>query len=131
MKCNNHRFGARKAFEQGWEINKMLNLVNVDDIGFGNSPIDASQKISARIIQSTNDLAAIFSRLFLFITDPRAPENTGSTMSCAGISGVLNNRCVVGIFLPNKHLRIDSVVPQSAMLTVCRARGATKSVMRR
>ena len=66
------------------EINKMLNLVNIDDIGFGNSPIDAPQKISAGIIQSTNDLPAILSRLFLFITDPCAPEDTGSTMSCAG-----------------------------------------------
>jgi hypothetical protein len=91
VECNDHRFGGRKASEQGWEINKMLNLVNIDNIGFGNSPINAPQKISARIIQSTNDLPAILSRLFLFITDPRAPEDTGSTMSCAGISGVLNN----------------------------------------
>ncbi len=69
----------------------MLNLVNIDDIGFGNSPIDAPQKVSARIIQSANDLPAILSRLFLFMTDPCAPEDTGSTMPYAGISGVLNN----------------------------------------
>jgi hypothetical protein len=91
VECNDHRFGGRKASEQGREINKTLNLVNIDNIGLGNSPINAPQKISARIIQSTNDLPAILSRLFLFITDPRAPEDTGSTMSCAGISGVLNN----------------------------------------
>ena len=91
MQCNDHRFGGRKASEQSREINKVLNLVNINNVGFGNSPIDAPQKISARIIQSTNDLPTILSRLFLFATDPRAPENTGSTMACAGISNVLNN----------------------------------------
>ena len=69
----------------------MLNLVNIDNIGFGNSSIDAPQKISAWIIQSTNYLPAILSRLFLFMTDPCAPEDADSTLSCAGISGVLNN----------------------------------------
>ena len=91
MECNNYRFGRRKVSKQGREINKMLNLMNIDNVGFGNSPVNAPKKISARIIQSTNDLPTTLSRLFLFITDPRAPEDTGSTMPCGGISGVLNN----------------------------------------
>ena len=108
----------------------MLNLVNIDNVGFGNSPIDTTQKISAWIIQSTNYLPAILSRLFLFITDPRAPEDTRSTMSCAGISGVLNNGCVVGVSVPHKHLGIHSILAQGCVLAVSGSRSTAEVVMR-
>jgi hypothetical protein len=91
MECNNNRFGGGKVAKQSWQINKMLDFVNVDHVGLGYFQANVSQQVGARISQSTNDLPAILSRLFLFIIDPRAPENSGSTMSCAGISSVLNN----------------------------------------
>ena len=54
----------------------MLNLVNIDNIGFGNSPINAPQKISARIIQSTNDLAGNpFETVSLYNRSTRAGEH--------------------------------------------------------
>jgi hypothetical protein len=103
MKRNDHRLGGRKMVKQGRKINKMLDFVNVDDVGPGYFRANVSQKVSTRIIQSTNDLPAILSRVFLFMTDPRAPENTGSPMSCIGISGVLNNRDVVRMFVAHQH----------------------------
>jgi len=69
----------------------MLYLMDVDHVGLGYFRANVSQQVSTRIIQSTNDLPTTLSRLFLLITDPRAPENTGSTMCCVGISDVLNN----------------------------------------
>ena len=91
MECNHYRFERRKVSEQGWEIDKMLDLMNVDQVGFGDLPINAPKKISTRVIQSTNDFPTTPSRLFLFITDPRASHDTGSTMCCIGISDILNN----------------------------------------
>jgi hypothetical protein len=32
---NNHRLGWRKVLKQSREINEMLDLMNVDDVGFG------------------------------------------------------------------------------------------------
>jgi hypothetical protein len=41
MECNDHRLEWGNASEQSRQINKMLNLVNIENIGFGNSLIDA------------------------------------------------------------------------------------------
>ena len=70
----------------------MLNLANIDNVGLADSPIDASENISARIIQWEPVIVRHFFRYcFSLGADPCAPEDTGSTMSCVEISGVLNN----------------------------------------
>jgi len=89
--CNHDWLGRAKVRKKSGDIHEMLNLVNIDDVGFGNMPINVPKKISTWVIQSTNDLPTTLSRLFLLITDPRAPDNTGSTMCCVRISDVLNN----------------------------------------
>jgi hypothetical protein len=35
--------------EQGWDINKMLDLMNVDHVGLGYFRVNASQQVSAGV----------------------------------------------------------------------------------
>src|SRR2546430_8237082 len=70
MECNNYRFGRRKVSEQGREINKMLDLMNIDNIGFGYFRANASQQVSTRIRQPTHHLPARPSRVLFLVIYP-------------------------------------------------------------
>jgi len=86
MECNNYRFGGRNVSEQGREINKMLDLMNIDHIGFGYLRANVSQQVSTRISQSAHHLPARPSRALFLVVYPGPSKNPRSTTKETGIA---------------------------------------------
>jgi hypothetical protein len=129
VECNNHWFSGRKASEQGWEINKVFNLVNVDHVGLGYFRANVSQKVSARISQSAHNLPRR-SRSLLLVIYPSSTQNSRSATKEISITKIKCHINIARMFVAHQHSGIDSIVTQSQMLTISRSGGSSKIVMR-
>jgi len=103
MECNNYRFGWRKVSEQGREINKMLDLMNIDNIGFGYFRANVSQQVSTRIRQPTHHLPARPSRVLFLVIYPGSPKNSRSAVTETGITQINCHIGIVRVFVAHKH----------------------------
>jgi len=76
---NDHRLGWRKVLKQSREINEVLDLMNIDNIGLGYFRANVSQQVSTRISQPAHDSSTgLTGPLFLKLY-PSSAKNPRST----------------------------------------------------
>jgi len=95
MEGNNYRFGWRKASEQGWEVNKMLDLMNVDRVCLGYFRANVSQQVSTRISQPANNLPLRPPRPLFLAIYPGSTKNPRSAVKETGIAQVNSHISIV------------------------------------
>ena len=103
MECNDDRLGGRKATKQGREIDKMLDFVNVDDVGSGYFGTNVSQQVGARISQPPHNLPVRDSRSLFLVIYPRSTQNSRSPTKETGIAQIKCHIGVVRVFVAHEH----------------------------
>jgi hypothetical protein len=103
MECNDDWLGGRKVAKQSRDIDKMLDFVNVDDVGPGYFGTNVSQKVSARISQPPHNLFVRGSRSLFLVIYPRSTQNSRSPTKETGIAQIKCHLGVVRVFVAHEH----------------------------
>ena len=103
MECNNYRFGRRKISEQSREINKMLNLMNVDNVGLGYFRANISQQVCTRVGKPAHDFSTGLTRPLFLELYPGSAKNSRSAANKTAIARINCYISIVRVFVAHKH----------------------------